>query len=351
MKKRNIVTKGRKYKGTFYLFSKDMAMDLGTANTLIYMKGQGLVLNEPSVVAYDKRKEEVLAVGSEAKSYLGRTPEKIEAVRPLKDGVIADFMVTKAMIKEFFFKVQKLGRFLKPKVVICVPAGITQVEKRAVIDAAEESGAGHIFLIEEPMAAAIGAGLDIEEEKGQMVIDIGGGTTEVAVLSRSAVVNSETIRVAGDELNEEIIKYLAKEKNLIVGENTAEACKIAIGSAYQVEGINSYKIIGKDLLNHIPKEIEITPSEIRKAIKEPVLAVVETVKRVLVKTEPKFLEDIKRDGIIMAGGGSLLKGITKLVEEQTGLRCRLSEDPLTTIVEGSGIALENLKKYKKVFIN
>ena len=328
-----------------------MAMDLGTANTLIYMKGVGIVLNEPSVVAYDKRKDEVLAVGNEAKSYLGRTPENIAAVRPLKDGVIADFIVTKTMIKEFFFKVQKISPIFKPKVVICVPAGITQVEKRAVLDAAEESGAGRVYLIEEPMAAAIGAGLDISEKKGQMVIDIGGGTTEVAVLSRSSVVNSATIRVAGDEINEEIIKFLVKEKNLKVGEISAEKCKIAMGSAYQVEGLSKYTVLGKDVLENKPKEVEVTPEEIRKAIREPVSAVVEMVKRVLVKTAPEFIEDIKRDGIIMAGGGSLLKGIHLHVQEETGLKCRLTEDPLTTIVEGSGIALENLDKFQKVFIN
>ncbi len=350
-KKRKIVTKGRRYRSLFNLFSKDMAMDLGTANTLIYMRGVGIVLNEPSVVAYDRRKDEVLAVGNEAKSYLGRTPENIAAVRPLKDGVIADFIVTKTMIKEFFLKVQKISPIFKPKVVICVPAGITQVEKRAVLDAAEESGAGLVYLIEEPMAAAIGAGLDISEKKGQMVIDIGGGTTEVAVLSRSSVVNSATIRVAGDEINEEIVKYLIKEKNLQVGEISAEKCKIAIGSAYQVEGVSKYSVYGKDLLENKPKEVEVTPEEIRKAIREPVSAVVEMAKRVLVKTAPEFIEDIKRDGIIMAGGGSLLKGLHMHVQEETGLKCRLTEDPLTTIVEGSGIALENLAKFQKVFIN
>lgn len=351
IKEKSIRTKGRRYRTIFKLFSKDMAMDLGTANTLIYMKGFGIVLNEPSVVAYDKRKDEVLAVGKEAKNYLGRTPENIMAVRPLKDGVIADFIVTKTMIKEFFFKVQKISYFLKPKVVICVPAGITQVEKRAVLDAAEESGAGRVYLIEEPMAAAIGAGLDISDKKGQMVIDIGGGTTEVAVISRSSVVTSATIRVAGDEINEEIIKFLIKEKNLKVGEITAENCKIQIGSAYQVDGLSTYKVSGKDLLENKPKEVEVTQQEIRRAIQEPVKAVVEMVKRVLVKTAPEFIEDIKRDGIVMAGGGSLLRGIHLHIQKETGLKCRLAEDPLTTIVEGSGIALDNLAKYQKVFIN
>lgn len=350
-KEKNIYKKGRKYKSTFRILSKDMAMDLGTANTLIYMKGAGIVLNEPSVVAYDRRKDEVLAVGREAKSYLGRTPANIAAVRPLKDGVINDFIVTKTMIKEFFYKVQQIGRFFKPKIIVCVPAGITQVEKRAVIDAAEEAGAGKIFLIEEPMAAAIGAGLDIEDSKGQMVIDIGGGTTEVVVISRSAVVNSENVRVAGDEINEEIIKFLIKEKNIEVGENRAEKCKISGGSAYPVTDIKPYLITGKDLISRQPIEVEVSPEEIRKAIKKPVMAVVETVKRVIVKCAPAHLEDIKRDGIIMAGGGSLLRGMHTLITKETGLKCRLTENPLTTVVEGSGIALENIEKYRKVFIN
>jgi rod shape-determining protein MreB and related proteins len=333
-------------------FSKDMAMDLGTANTLIYVRGQGIVLNEPTVVAYDKNSSEVLAVGKEAKSYLGRTPQNIAAVRPLKDGVIADFEVTQAMIREFFLKVQRMGIFFKPKVVICVPAGITQVEKRAVVEAAEEVGVGRVYLIEEPMAAAIGANLDIEQNRGQMVIDIGGGTTEVAVLTLSSVAYSESVRVAGDEINDAIIRYLAKRHQVQVGENTAEECKIKAGSAYPVEGLTEpYRLYGKDSITNTPKEIVLSLAEIRKAIQEPVYAVVEAVRRALEKTPPDLVTDISRDGIHLAGGGSLLHGLGDLIEAETKIPCHLTEDPLTTVVMGSGMAMENLKHYRKVFIN
>jgi rod shape-determining protein MreB and related proteins len=334
------------------LFSKDMAMDLGTANTLIYVRDEGIVLNEPTVVAFDKISSEVLAVGKEAKSYLGRTPQNIAAVRPLKDGVIADFEVTQAMIREFFLKVQRMGLFFKPKVVICVPAGITQVEKRAVVEAAEEAGVGKVFLIEEPMAAAIGAGLEIERNLGQMVIDIGGGTTEVAVLTLSSVAYSESVRVAGDVINEAIIRYLAKSHQLQIGENTAEECKIKAGSAYPVEGLTEpYRVHGKDSITNSPKEIFLSLEEIRKAIAEPVNAVVEAVRRALEKTPPDLVTDIARDGIHMAGGGSLLHGLDKLIEAETKIPCHLTADPLTTVVTGSGMAMENIKHYKKVFIN
>ncbi len=334
------------------LFCKDMAMDLGTANTLIYMKGQGIVLNEPSVVAYDKTTDEVLAVGTEAKSYIGRTPLNIVAVRPLKDGVIADFVVTQAMIREFFLKVQRMSRFFKPKVVICVPAGITQVEKRAVIEAAEEAGVGKVYLIEEPMAAAIGANLDIARNKGQMIVDIGGGTTEVAVLNLSATAYSESVRVAGDELNEAIMNYLIRQHKMLVGENTAESCKIAAGSAYPVEGLlESYVVFGKDLTTSVPREVCLGAEEIRLAIAEPVAAVIEAVKRALDRTPPELVADISEDGIHLAGGGSLLKGLGALIEKETTIPCHLTEDPLTTIVRGSGMALEDLATYKKVFIN
>jgi rod shape-determining protein MreB len=333
-------------------FSKDMAMDLGTANTLIYVRGEGIVLNEPSVVAYDVHSSDVLAVGKEAKSYLGRTPKNIAAVRPLKDGVIADFEVTQAMIREFFLKVQRMGLFFKPKVVICVPAGITQVEKRAVVEAAEEVGVGKVFLIEEPMAAAIGANLEIEQNKGQMVIDIGGGTTEVAVLTLSSVAYSESVRVAGDELNEAIMRYLLKNHQLQVGENTAEECKMKAGSAYPMEGlIEPYRLHGKDAVTNSPKEVYLSQAELRQAIQEPVYAVVEAVRRALEKTPPELVTDIARDGIHMAGGGSLLNGLDKLIEAETKIPCHLTEDPLTTVVMGSGMAMENLKYYKKVFIN
>lgn len=329
-----------------------MAMDLGTANTLIYVKGEGIVLNEPSVVAYNTYSKEILAVGIEAKPYLGRTPQHISADRPLKNGVIADFVVTQAMIREFFLKIQKMRRFFKPKVIICVPSGITQVEKRAVIEAAEEVGCGRVYLIEEPMAAAIGAGFDISENRGRMIIDIGGGTTEVAVITMSSVAYSESIRVAGDELNECIMRYLFHKHKVYIGENTAEKCKIEAGSAFEMplQG-EPYTLIGKDAVTSTPKEITLTPAEIRKALEEPINAVVEAVRRALEKTPTALITDIYDEGIYMAGGGSLLRGLDKRIKQETKIACHVTENPLLAIVKGSGIALENIKEYKKVFIN
>ncbi len=336
----------------FSFFPKNMAMDLGTANTLIYLKGTGIVLNEPSVVAYNTFSKEILAVGIEAKKYLGRTPQHISADRPLKDGVIADFVVTQAMIREFFLKIQKMRRFFKPKVIICVPSGITQVEKRAVIEAAEEVGSGRVYLIEEPMAAAIGAGFDISENRGRMIIDIGGGTTEVAVITMSSVAYSESVRVAGDELNDSIVRYLFNNHKIHVGENTAEKCKIDMGSAFEMDlPEESYTIVGKDAVSSNPKKITITSSEIREALEEPVNAVVEAVHRALEKTPTELVTDIYEEGIYMAGGGSLLRGLNKRIEKETKVACHVTENPLLAIVKGSGIALENLKEYKKVFIN
>ena len=329
-----------------------MAMDLGTANTLIYVKGKGIILNEPSVVAYEKDTGKILAVGQEAKNYMGRTPHNIAAVRPLKDGVIADFDVAQAMIKEFFLKVQRMSRIFKPKAVICVPAGITQIEKKAVIDAAEDSGVRKVYLIEEPMAAAIGANLDISENKGQMVIDIGGGTTEVAVLSISSVAYSESVRVAGDEINETISRYLFKNYRIQVGENSAEKCKMEIGSAYPVDGLPSlYTISGKDSVNSSPKEVSLSAEEIRKAIEEPVYAVINAVRRALEKTPPDLVVDIDKDGMYLTGGGALLKGLDKLIHKETRIRCNVIKDPLISVVLGSGMALEDMDKYRKVFIN
>ncbi|OKY73604.1 MAG: rod shape-determining protein [Desulfobulbaceae bacterium DB1] len=334
------------------LFSKNMAMDLGTANTLIYVKGQGIVLNEPSVVAYNTYSKEILAVGKSAKKYLGRTPQHISAVRPMKDGVIADFVVTQAMIRHFFLKIQRMSRFFKPKVVICVPTGITQVEKKAVVEAAEEVGCGKVYLIEEPMAAAIGAGLDVSENRGRMIIDIGGGTTEVAVITMSSVAYCESIKVAGDELNEAIIRHLLTKHKIYIGENSAEKCKIEIGSALDTHGyFDSYSLIGKDALTSNPKEVSLTSEEIRTALREPVKAIVEAVRRALEKTPTELVTDIYEEGIYMAGGGSLLRGLDKLIERETKIDCHLTSDPLLAIAMGSGIALENLKGYRKVFIN
>ncbi|MEW6517975.1 MAG: rod shape-determining protein [Thermodesulfobacteriota bacterium] len=333
------------------LFSKNMAMDLGTANTLIYLKGAGIVLNEPSVVAYNTYTKEILAVGASAKKYLGRTPQHISASRPLKDGVIADFVITQAMIRSFFLKIQKMSRFFKPKVVICVPTGITQVEKKAVIEAAEEVGCGKVYLIEEPMAAAIGSGLDVFQNKGRMIIDIGGGTTEVAVITMSSVAYCESLRVAGDELNEAIIRHLFHQHKVYIGENTAENCKIATGSAIDMPGLEPFTLIGKNVLTSNPKEVTLTPQEIRIALQEPVNAIVEAVRRALDKTPTELVTDIYDEGIYMAGGGSLLRGLDTLIENTTKIPCHLTRDPLLAIAMGSGIALENLKDYQKVFIN
>jgi rod shape-determining protein MreB len=333
------------------IIPKNMAMDLGTANTLIYLKGQGIVLNEPSVVAFNTYSKEILAVGAAAKKYLGRTPQHITAVRPLKDGVIADFAITQAMIRNFFLKIQKMSRFFKPSVVICVPTGITQVEKKAVIEAAEEVGCRKVHLIEEPMAAAIGAGLDINANRGRMIIDIGGGTTEVAVITMAAVAYCESLRVAGDELNEAIIRHLFHKHKVYIGENSAEKCKMEIGSAIDMPGLEPYTLIGKDVITSNPKEVTLTPQEIREAIQEPVTAIVEAVRRGLEKTPTELVTDIYEEGIHMAGGGSLLRGLDKLIANVTKIDCHLTKDPLLAIAMGSGIALENLKEYKKVFIN
>jgi len=338
--------------GVASLLNRDMAMDLGTANTLLYVKGKGIVVNEPSVIAYNDKTKEIIAVGLEAKSYIGKTPAGVKAIRPLKKGVIDDFFLTKAMIKEFFLKIQRMNPLFKPKAVISVPAGITQVEKRAVVNAAEEVGIGRIYLIEEPMAAAIGAGLPIEEETGHMVIDIGGGTTEVGLISKAVTVLSESVRVAGDEMNESLIKYLQRKHGIQIGENSAEKCKIEAGSAYHVEGLpRDCKISGKKLENGNPIEFSISTEEIRAAMQEPINAVRDAVRMVVDKAPAKLLDDVRKKGIIMAGGGSLLTGINTFIEREVGIACRVAEDPLTTIVLGCGIALENLKKYKKVFVN
>ncbi len=334
----------------FSFFSKDAAMDLGTANTLIYVRGQGIVLNEPSVVALNKETGQVIAVGREAKDFLGRTPQKIAAIRPMKDGVIADFDVTQQMIKSFLQKVN-INRLIRPKMVICVPTGITQVEKRAVIDAAEEAGVRKVFLIEEPMAAAIGAGLEIERPTGNMIVDIGGGTTEVAVISLGAVACSESLRVAGDEINESIVRHMQKKHQVLIGENTSEQIKIRLGSAYPTGEPQSMPISGKEILSGIPKMIEVTDAEIRQAISEPVHAIIEAITRTLEATPPELVSDIHETGIQMAGGGSLLRGLDQLVTEKTRLRANLTEDPLTTVVMGSGRALEEIERYARVFIN
>ena len=335
----------------FELFSKDLAMDLGTANTLIYQKGKGIVLNEPSVVALHADTRKVLAVGQEAKDYLGRTPGKIVVIRPMKDGVIADFKVTQEMIKSFLLKVQQGRRLFKPRIVIGVPTGITQVEKRAVIEAAELAGAREVHLVDEPMAAAIGAGLDIEAPYGHMVVDIGGGTSEVAVISLSAIAYSESVRVAGDETNEAIVRYMQKKYQLLIGENMAEQSKFAIGNAYPSGEITTYEMRGKDILTGKPKVITVSSEEIREALEEPVQTIVGAVRRALEKTAPELSADILESGITLAGGGALLKGLNTLISEETELYVHLADDPLTSVALGTGMVMENFKRYKKVVIN
>ncbi len=332
-------------------FSKDMAMDLGTANTLIYIKKEGIVLNEPSVVAIARETGEVIAVGKEAKDYIGRSPHNIHAIRPLKDGVISDFDSTREMIRFFFQKAAGRSRLLRPRMVIGVPSGITQVEKRAVLDSANMAGARGVYLIEEPMAAAIGARLNIHQPSGNMVVDIGGGTTEVAVISLNTVVYSESVRVAGDEANEAIQRYILKKHHLQIGENAAEQIKIAIGSACPLKQPMIVRVAGKDIMRGVPRTIEINDGEVREAISEPVNAIVNAVLRAFEQTPPELASDIKGNGIILAGGGALLKGVDRLIEQQTNVNVMLSDDPLTTVVEGCGIALEDLKYWKPVFIN
>jgi rod shape-determining protein MreB len=335
----------------FGFLGKNLAMDLGTANTLLYSPKDGIVLNEPSVVALDVRNEAILAVGREAKEYLGRTPERIRAVRPLKDGVIADFEVTKAMIAYFIRKVITGMRIVKPRMVICVPAGITQVEKRAVVESALQAGAREVKLIEEPMAAAIGAGLPIHEPRGNMVVDIGGGTTEVAVISLSAVAYSESVRIAGDEINDAIQRYVQDEFQLLIGENMAEAAKIQIASAVPLAEPMQYRVAGKNLVDGNPKSIILTDAHVREAIKEPVAAIVAAVRRALEKTPPELVADIATNGMLLAGGGALLKGLDRLITQQTALVVHIDDDPLTTVVRGTGRSLEDEATFSKVYIN
>ena len=330
---------------------KSIAMDLGTANTLIYTQRDGVVLNEPSVVALDSRDGRVLAVGREAKEFLGRTPKKIVAIRPLKDGVIADFEVTNAMITFFIRKVIKGMNLFKPKLVICVPTGITQVEKRAVIESGLHSGAREVKLIEEPMGAAIGARMPIEEPQGNLVVDIGGGTTEVAVIALSAVAYSESVRIAGDEMNEAIQRYVQDQHQLLIGENTAEKIKMTIGSAYPVGEAMSLKIMGKNIVNGNPKALIINDGEIREAIREPVNAIIMAVRRAVEKTPPELVADIADNGLLLAGGGALLKGLDKLIAREVQVEACIDDEPLTTVVRGAGITLGDEKKYSNVYIN
>lgn len=332
-------------------FSKDLAMDLGTANTLVYLRGKGVVLNEPSVVAINQDTHQVIAVGQEARNIIGRHGHRIVTIRPLKDGVIADFEVTSVMIKYFLSKVLSRRYLVRPKLVVAVPTGITSVEKRAVIEAAEQAGARNIHLVEEPMAAAIGAGLPINQPLGNMIVDIGGGTTEVAVISMFAVAYSESVRVAGDEANEAIMRYIQRERQMIISEVLAETIKMKIGSAAPMENPETMDITGKEILTGIPKTFTITDAEIREAIKEPVMVIVDSVKRALEKTPPDLAADIHDKGFWLAGGGALIRGLDKLLHEQTSLKVNIAEDPLTAVARGAGAVIEHMDFYREVFIN
>jgi len=332
------------------MLSNDLAIDLGTASTLVYVKGKGIIANEPSVVAIrkDARGTKILAVGNEAKKMLGRTPANITAIRPMRDGVIADFDVTESMLKYFIQIAHNRKSFVKPRIIVSVPSGITPVEKRAVRESAELAGAREIYLIEEPMAAAIGAGLPVSEPIGSMIVDIGGGTTEVAVISLSGIVYSQSVRTAGDKMDEAIVSFIKRKHNLLIGERTAELIKITIGTAFPEEDIKTVDVKGRDMITGIPKTIEISSVEITEAIQEPINAIVDGVKTALERTPPELASDIVDRGIVLAGGGALLKNLDVLLREETGLPIIVCDSPLTAVVLGSGQALDELDLLKDV---
>lgn len=343
---------GRLAKGVeTHMFSKDIGIDLGTANTLVFMKGKGIVMREPSVVAVDVRNDTVLAVGTQAKDMIGRTPGSIVAVRPLKDGVIADFDITATMLKHFIRKAVKSTTFSKPRIVVCIPSGVTEVERRAVEDAASQAGSSHVDLIAEPMAAAIGAGLPVGDPTGSMVVDIGGGTAEVAVISLGDIVTSVSVRVAGDKFDESIISYVKRKYNLLIGERTAEQIKISIGSAYPTEETEgaSVEIKGRNLVDGLPKNVTITAEEVREALSDPLTTIVDAIKSTLEKTPPELSADIIDHGIMLTGGGALLRGLDLLVEKETGMPVHVAESPLDCVVNGTGkrLELELPKSYYK----
>ena len=331
----------------FSLLGRDMAVDLGTANTLVYVRGRGIVLNEPSVVAVDLKDGRPLAVGAEAKRMIGRTPSNIQAIRPLKDGVIADFEICEKMLRYFIHRVHQ-RRFAKPRMVICVPSGITGVEQRAVIEAAEFAGARKAYIIEEPMAAAIGAGLPIHEPTGNMVVDIGGGTTEVAVISLGGIVSSLSVRVAGDELDEAVANYIRKEYSLAIGDRTAEEIKVQMGSAWPLAEEFSAEVRGRDLITGLPRSIDLTTELVRDAIADPVAAIVDAVKTTLDRTPPELAADIMHSGITVTGGGALLMGLDRRLASETGMPINIARDPLYSVVLGSGRALENIDALRGV---
>jgi rod shape-determining protein MreB len=329
--------------------ANEIAVDLGTANTLVYVKGEGIVLNEPSVVAIDRNSNEPKAFGLDAKRMLGRTPEGIIAVRPLKDGVIADFEVTEKMLRHFLKTIIDKHLFrVKPKVIVCVPSGITEVERRAVRDSAETAGAKEVWMVAEPMAAAIGVGLPVETPTGNMVIDIGGGTTEIAVIALSGIVCDTSIRTGGDELDQAIVQFMRKNYNLLVGEPTAEAIKIKIGSAYPTGDEREMEVKGRDLVSGIPKTVRVHSTEVREAVQEPIQQIVDAVRRALEITPPELASDIVDRGIVMTGGGALIRGLDLLLAQETGLPIHVDEDPLTCVVRGTGRILDEYDKYRSV---
>lgn len=337
-------------------FSNDMAIDLGTANTLIFIKGKGIVLDEPSVVAMQidptgSGKNPTLAVGLDAKKMLGRTPGSIQAIRPMKDGVIADLTVTERMLKEFIHKVNKSRFAASPRVVICVPCGSTEVERRAIRQSAEAAGASRVYLIEEPMAAAIGAGLPIEEPTGSMVVDIGGGTTEVGIISLSGVVYSQSVRVGGDTFDEAIVNYVRRNYGMLIGEGTAEEIKKRIGSAFPGSSVSEMEVKGRNLAEGVPRSFTITSNEVLEALADPISQIVHTVRNTLEQTPPELGADIADRGLVLTGGGALLKGFDRLLAEETGLPVTIAEDPLTCVARGSGKALDMIGKLNSIFIN
>jgi rod shape-determining protein MreB len=329
------------------LFSNDIGIDLGTANTLVYVKDRGIVLREPSVVAVQAGTKRILAVGEEAKRMLGRTPGNIVAIRPMKAGVIADFEITEAMLRYFIRKTQGRRKIVRPRVIIAVPSDITEVEKRAVKDSATHAGAREVFLIEEPMAAAIGVGLPVQEPAGNMIVDIGGGTTEVALISLAGVVFSRSVRVGGDEMDECIAQYMKRVYNLMIGERTAEEIKITMGSAYPVEEETTMEVKGRDLVAGLPKTLTISSGEIREALQEPISSIIDAIRITLERCPPELASDLVDRGMVLAGGGALLKGIDKLIAEQTGLPVHVSDDPLSAVAEGTGVVLNELNFLRK----
>ena len=331
--------------------SKDMGIDLGTANTLVFVKGKGIVLREPSVVAFNTRTNKPLAVGEEAKRMIGRTPGNIVAVRPLKDGVIADFDVTQTMLRQFIEKTASKSAFTSPRIIVCFPSGVTEVERRAILEATKQAGARDVILMEEPMAAAIGAGLPVDEPTGSMIVDIGGGTTEVAVVSLGGIVVAKSLRVGGDEMDQAIVAYIKREYNLMIGERTSEAIKMNIGSAFKIEGSEEeyMDVKGRDLVTGLPKVISVSETQIREALHEPISDIIEAIKTTLEKTPPELSADIMDKGIMLAGGGALLKGLGELITHETHMPVEIADSPLDCVVLGAGKALENFDKISRSY--